>query len=135
MTKTKQFKHYKIIVSRGVSLSPENLLAFYTGEASAYPKTKWWVKVEEQEPGSFVVVADNLTTDEDAGSLGFSSWDHEVKDLDAGTSAGSEYFNMSDHLQWNDVDMTPEKFKAPTVERLKQALEHVHFCAWDQRDF
>jgi hypothetical protein len=36
---------------------------------------------------------------------------------------------MSSHLRWKDVDMTPDRYAAPNVERLKEALTHVATCA------
>ena len=93
-----------------------------------------WVEVEEREPGVFTIVDDNMTDkDEDWVSsctcLGFYRWDNEVIDLD-GSSDLAGCFGMSDHLRWKDVDLTPEEFRAPSLERLVEALGRVIMCAW-----
>ena len=90
---------------------------------------KNWIEVEENEPGIYTVV-DNNMTDTDQTALGFAWWDDQVEDLDNGSSDESQCFGMSDHLRWHDVDLTPDEFRASSLERLKEALAHVEVCAW-----
>lgn len=95
----------------------------------------FWIVVEQVACGRYVVVEDNLTVKSDDRlwddlELGFIGWDDEVEDLDAGDSEESQCFGMSNRLRWNDVDLTPEEFRAPSIERLREALVHVTLCAW-----
>ena len=107
-----------------------------SSEASAHREGDW-IDVEEREAGVFTVVRDSMTM-RDLGpdwlSLRFRFWDDEVEDLDAGNSSGSECFGSSNHLRWNDVDLTPEEFHAPSIERLAEALTHVAVDAWNPED-
>jgi hypothetical protein len=117
---------------RGYGRSMGNMLDVLSGNIRLVEN---WIIVEEREPGKFFVVNDNMTVKNgdwivDSVALGFSQWDDEVEDLDAGGSDESHCFGMSDHLRWNDVDLTPYEYKAPSIERLKEAFEHVAVCAW-----
>jgi len=116
---------------RGFGKSLGEQLEVFSGEASAKQEGNW-IEVEEKEPGVFAVMDDNMTVKGTA--RGFSQWDGEVEDLDAGDSDESQCFGMSSHLKWQDVDLTPEEFCAPSIERLKEALDHVAICAWDPED-
>lgn len=93
-----------------------------------------WIDVEEWKPNVFTVVDNNMTVKNgnwvvDQTSLGFTQWDEEVEDFDH-YSDESQCFGMSNHLRWQDVELTPYKFRAPSAERLKEALTHVTMCAW-----
>jgi hypothetical protein len=119
---------------RGFGMSMGNMIEMLSGEASAKQEGNW-IEVEEKEPGVFAVVDDNMTVKDgdwvtENTALGFSQWDDEVEDLDAGNSDESQCFGMSSHLKWQDVDLMPEEFRAPSIERLKEALNHVAICAW-----
>ncbi|HSI21092.1 MAG TPA: hypothetical protein VLA04_05340 [Verrucomicrobiae bacterium] len=111
-----------------------NSVEFLVGEASSL----WlgnWIEVSERESGYFEIVGNNMTEKNgdwivDSTALGFGEWDSEVVDLDAGNSDESQCFGISSHLWWNDVDLTPEYIRAPNLQRLREALEHVAFCAW-----
>lgn len=95
-----------------------------------------WIEVEAEKPGVFVVVNDNMTVGDgnwvtENTALGFSWWDDEVENLDAGFSEVSQCFpGMSCYLKWQNVYLTTSDFRAPSVERLKEALNHVAICAW-----
>ena len=94
-----------------------------------------WVEVQKVSSGIYKVADYRLTGNVDPygnNALGFREWDHEVEDLDAGNSDGSSCFDISNHLRWNDVDLTPGEFRATSLRRLKEALTHVTFCVWDQ---
>jgi len=126
------------IPRRGFGMSLGNMLQILTGEALAKLEGNW-IEVEERSPHVFTVVDENLTVKNgdwiiDATTLGFSGWDDEVEDLDAGNSDESQCFGMSDHLVWKDVILTPYEFRAPSIERLIEALGHVEICAWCQGD-
>jgi hypothetical protein len=125
--------HRIVLPYRGFGTSMENMIEVLSGEASAKLEGNW-IDVEEREPGVFTVVDDNLTSGSDwivdPCNLGFSQWDDEVEDLDAGDSDESQCFGMSDHLRWNDVDLTPYEYRASSLERLSEALHHVAVCAW-----
>lgn len=119
---------------RGFGMSMGNIIETLSGEAAAKQEGNW-IEVEEKEPGVFSVVDDNMTVKNgdwvtESTALGFSQWDGEVEDLDAGSSDESQCFDMSSHLKWQDVDLTPGEFRAPSIERLKEALSHVAICAW-----
>lgn len=119
MTNPNRNKHYRVVINRGFGNSNDK---------------QQWIVLEEVEPHVFKVVANNLTDKYMPLLLGFTGWDNEVVDLDAGDSDESQCFGMSDHLRWNDVDLTPREFNAPSIKRLKQALEHVEFGTWDPWD-
>ena len=73
-------------------------------------------------------------------SLAFAHWSKEVENLDDDNndpycSDEAMCFQFSDHLKWNDVDLilkqgSSGQFQAPTIHRLKEALNHVYICAW-----
>ena len=122
-----------LAVNRSFGTSMGNMIEVLSGEASAKLEGNW-IKVERISPGHYKIVDDNLTSGSywisDSCALGFCSWDNEVTDLDAGNSDESQCFGMSDHLVWNDVELTPEELRAPSIKRLRKALDHVTFCAW-----
>jgi len=119
---------------RGFGMSMGNMIEMLSSGASAKQEGNW-IEVEEKGPGVFAIADDNMTVKGgdsvmEITALGFSQWDDEVEDLDAGNSDESQCFGMSSHLKWQDVDLPPEEFRAPSVERLKEALNHVAICAW-----
>ena len=122
-----------LAINRSFGSSMGNMIEVLSGEASAKLNGNW-IKVEKISPGVFQIIEDNLTSGSDwitdSCALGFCSWDDEVTDLDAGNSDESQCFCMSDHLRWNDVELTPRELRAPSIKRLKEALHHVAFCAW-----
>jgi hypothetical protein len=125
---------FKILLKgRGYGRSLGNMLEVLSGEAAEKQEGNW-IEVE-QKGRVFTVVDENMTDKDgdwivDSTALGFSSWDAEVKDLDNDQSDASQCFGISMHLKWKDVDMTPDEFRAPSIERLKEALNHVAICAW-----
>ena len=128
-------KRYRIeLPNRGFGYSLGNMIEVLLGDAADKLNSNW-IEVEEREPGVFAVVDDNMTVKDGDWlsadtNLGFSEWDEEVEDLDGGYSDEGQCFGMSDHLRWQDVDLTPEEFHAPSIERVKEALNHVAVCAW-----
>ena len=119
---------------RGFSRSLGNMVEVVLGSTLARPSARWWIEVEERRPNVHVVVDDNMTVKNgdwvvDNTSLGFSWWDDEViiRDVD---SELFEYFGISQHLRWRDVNLAPYRFRAPSFQRLREALSHVHLCAW-----
>lgn len=71
-------------------------------------------------------------------SLGFAHWDKEVESLDDdnndGCSDEAMCFGMSNRLRWKDVELVQGQYyslyRAPNIDRLKDALSHVYICAW-----
>ena len=121
---------------RGYGRSLGHRIDLLSGEAFAKQEGNW-IEVEEKEPSVFAVVDDNMTVKggnrvSDETYLGFTHWDDEVEDLDGDGNA--QCIGISSHLKWKDVDLTPEEFRAPSVERLKEALNHVAICAWCHGD-
>lgn len=114
---------------RGFGQSLGNMIQVLSGEALAMLEGNW-IEVEEFAPGVFTIVNDSFTDENDARARGFTSWDNEMQDLDNGWSDEAQCFGMSNHLVWNDVDLTPDEFRAPSIERLTEALHHVAICAW-----
>jgi len=95
-----------------------------------------WIEVEERQPGFFELVRNNMTDPENP-DLDIFRWDAEVEDLDKRSDAA--YRGMSEHLRWEDVDMSlnqtddlSSSFRSPSVARLREALTHVVFCTWDR---
>ncbi len=124
----------RINVQNGYGNSLSNLVNALSESASA-DREQAWIEVVEAVPGMYRVVNDSLTVKGgdwiiDETALGFVAWDDEVEDLDTGNSDESQCFGMSSELRWNDVGLTPVEFRAPSIERLKEALSHVVVCAW-----
>lgn len=106
-----------------------------------------WLEVEEvaphlvephldpREPNGrryFALVADNITHD-GRPARGLCGWASAVVDLDDGHSDAAQCFGMSEKLRWNDVEITPDGFAAPSLERLQEAMGFVVWCSWDPR--
>lgn len=127
-------KRIRIEVNRGYGSSLGNLIEVLTDSTSVKSPVSW-IEVEEREENVFVVVDDNMTVKDGNRlytnvALGFISWDDRVEDLDNGSSDESQCFGMSSRLRWNDVEMTPEQFRAPSIFRLMEALTRVVMNAW-----
>lgn len=123
----------RISVNRGFGCSMGNMIDVVFGEAGELLREPSWIEVEETEPGQFEVVGNNMTSDR-SPELGFSAWDDQVRDLDNGESDESQCFGMSCRLRWGRVYLSPDSFTAPSVRKLKEALKHVVYCAWDPDD-
>ena len=123
----------KLTVHQAYGFSIGNMIDSLSDNTSAESESAW-ITVKKVSPGVYQIVDNSMTTGDsgltDCCALGFCYWDDEVQDIDAGNSDESQCFEMSDHLRWNDVDITPEGFKAPSINRLREALKHVGFCAW-----
>jgi hypothetical protein len=94
-----------------------------------------WIEVEETSPGVFDVVNDDFTVKNgdaiiEATDRGIMSWDSECKDIDNGQSDEAQCFGHSTEVHWNEVIMMPDGFRAPSIERLKEALKHISIAAW-----
>lgn len=83
--------------------------------------------------GEFIVVGHNITKGS-GPAIAFAEWTRFVNDLDNGFSDVSSLDGMSEHLQWNDVNMRPSKFFAPGIGRLCEALGHVEIHAYEPGD-
>ncbi|HEU0050903.1 MAG TPA: hypothetical protein VFQ60_02485 [Patescibacteria group bacterium] len=108
---------------------------------------KHWIEVEEIKPGLYEIVGNSLTRprewDERDTDLGLSQWDDEVRNLDT-ESESFDCYGISAHLAWDEVEIffprgsgnlnTPWQIKAPSVERIRQALNHIAFCVWHYQD-
>jgi hypothetical protein len=66
----------------------------------------------------------------DKTDIGFGGWDESVEDLDNGNSNIAQCFGMSQHLKWEDVELTPNEIKAPSLERLNEALKHIDITSY-----
>jgi len=129
-----------IQVNRGYGKSMSNMIQMLSGEAEAEAATSegYWVKIKKVEKNLYKIIDENMTDKNgvwiyDDVSLGFSEWDETVTDLDRGSSDASQCFGISGHLIWKDVDMAFDCeyfFKAPSIARIKEALQHVAICAW-----
>ena len=104
-----------------------------------------WIEVEEEKPGTFVVVGQNITEEPDNWCLGIYQGSEEVENLD--TDSQRSWKGVSERLKWNEVEFfyyetgdepqswgDPLKIKTPSLERLKEALLHIAFCGWDPMD-
>ncbi len=120
---------WRIYLQRGYGFSSGNMLEALSGQAVQ----ESWIEVERKHHDFFVVddsmTAKNSNPVTDNTELGFSSWDEEVVSLD-NYSEESECFGMSTKLKWNEVILEPNRFHAPNIERLCEALEHASICAW-----
>jgi len=102
-----------------------------------------WIVVTEDEPHVFTIHSENITErvvredsyGDDIESLHFSSWDKEVMNIDKDRhNEVKRRVGVSDHLKWKDVRLTPYRFYAPSIERLREALKHVEFGAKSSQD-
>jgi len=96
------------------------------------------LKVVEISKGEFEVV-DYTISKENSGLFGdfheyaFGDWDSSVVNMDTETDQFL-VLGRSQHLRWNDVDLTPMMFRAPSFKRLKEALQHVQFSTYNSND-
>lgn len=88
------------------------------------------ITVEETESGVFKIISCDITRGEDERGIGFRNWDKDVEDLDNGHSDIADCFGMSDHLQWEDVELTPDEIRAPSLDQIKKALRHIDIEAY-----
>lgn len=96
------------------------------------------ITVEETEPGTFEIVDNSLT--QKGGdwrvantALAFKEWDDDVENIDRGGDA-QVLLGLSESLRWKDVELTSFEIHAPSLDRLKEALEHVTLCAYCSGD-
>jgi hypothetical protein len=92
--------------------------------------------VVEKSKGVFEIAEQTYTTAENP-NLGIVQWDSEVEDLDKGKSDVSSELGVSTHVRWNDVEIDWDMntgIKAPSLERLKEALQHITLGAFNQYD-
>jgi len=96
-------------------------------------KTKW-IEVERLKPGTYGIVSNNLTNGL-VPKLGFTKWDRQVKCLDP-RSDDMVMCKTSCHLHWQNVVMNLDsnEFRVNSLARLREALQHVTFVAWDPGD-
>jgi hypothetical protein len=89
--------------------------------------------------GTYLIEGCNFLkrTDTRFEHLCFTSWRSTVEDLDQGHSDLASSFGGSLHLRWKDVEFDlsgPDTIKAPNLKRIKEAVKHVTFGAWDTDD-
>jgi len=121
-------KSFKLDVKRSKGLSLFDVL----GSGSS------WIEVEPNRDGKFTIIKDGLTEQGDPHlnktHIGFSAWSDDVEDLDAGSTPQSQKLKLSCHLRWQDVELRGRKINAPSLDRLKQALQRITFSAWSEGD-
>lgn len=93
-----------------------------------------WIEVRRTGDDVYELTANSIVRPlQGRTGLAFRSWDNEVTNVDNGWSDVA-LFLMSDHLRWNEVDLTPERFQASSFNRLVEALGHVTFGCYDPGD-
>jgi hypothetical protein len=89
-----------------------------------------WIEVERTEEPSVVyasphptytIVNDNLRGPDTA--LGLYQWG----DSSEVENRNSDVFGSSEHLDWQDIQITPRWIRAPSIKRLREAVKHVTF--------
>jgi hypothetical protein len=135
--KTKKAKENRVrlTVNRGISLCPVDMIEAICDRVEMEEN---WIELEREQPGRWKIVNDSMSDRggywvHDATELAFSSWDGKVENLDT-SGEGFECFGISEKLRWENVTLTPKSISAPSIERIKEALEHVRFCAWCMGD-
>lgn len=91
------------------------------------------IVVEETQPGRFTIVDESITDKNNDPLVGkteiaFFGWDESVEDLDGASDLAS--VNASNHLRWNDVELKLDEIKAPSLDRLKEALQHIEIMSY-----
>ena len=127
----KKAKRYRLKVHTGRTRSLGNLI----DKAAGKPLPDGWIEVEAPNADhmAWIVVGNNLTTERES-ALGIAHWSDQVRDLDDGHSDASQCFGMSEHLQYKNVTLDVNGFMAQSLEDIKEALEHVVYCAWCPAD-
>lgn len=97
-----------------------------------------WIEVQKNKDDRWSIIQNGLTEKGDPQlkktRLGFSAWSGDVEDLDDGASPQSQKLNVSCHLKWNSVEIRGVKIRAPSIEKLKEALKRITFAAWSEGD-
>ncbi len=93
-----------------------------------------WLILRKHKNNTYAIIDDNMTVKNaswilETTALGFDIWDEDVINQDHGDAG---WLKLSEHLSWYDVDLNlgSKRFRAPSLERLKEALLHVNICAW-----
>lgn len=83
------------------------------------------IEVQEVKKGVFKPRFD----EDDDCEPGFSHWDEEVENTDSAGDACCQ-LGISQRVKWQEVELDLEnrEFRAPSIERLREALSHVVFC-------
>lgn len=123
---------YRIFINRGYGYTSGNMLEALSGEI----QKENWIEVE-RKAGQYFLVDENLTDKKgywvyDNTELGFVHWDEEVLNLDNMDSDEAQCFDISNKLKWNEVilNLNLKSFRAKSIERLCEALEHVTINSW-----
>ena len=129
----KQRRSYRIFIKRGLGSTIDLIDGLKSNDPESDIDIEPWIQVVQQGH-SFRVVNDNLRdkygdNNYDATDLGFSAWDHLCENLDRSSDA-MQCFDISLHLKYGEVDLQPDSFHAPSIEKLEEALNHVTICAW-----
>jgi len=97
-----------------------------------------WIEVQKSRDDRWTIIQNGLTEKGDPQlrktRLGFSAWTNDVEDLDDGASPQSQRLNVSCHLKWDSVEIRGAKIRAPSIEKLKEALKRITFAAWSEGD-
>ncbi len=126
-------KKIRIRVTRGLGRSLGHLIEREHGDGKKIPKKENWIEVICVRNGRYKVVANNMTSKKERG-LSFSEWTDDVINLDHEDRSDAAWIGMSEKLRWRNVIITPKKIIAPDIKKVRQALKHVVFCAWDIDD-
>ncbi len=93
-----------------------------------------WLILRKHRDNVYAIIDDNMTVKNaswilETTALRFYVWDQEIINQDDGDA---HWLQLSERLSWNDVDLDlrSKRFRAPSIERLKEALLHVNICAW-----
>jgi len=111
-----------------------NMIDILSGRAFKNQENNW-IEVKKASNDVYDIIDNNMTVKNgdwitDAVALGYMDWDNEVEDLDNGSSDGSQCFGISSQLKWKDVIFSDYVIRAPSIKRIKEALEHISIGAW-----
>ena len=97
-----------------------------------------WIEVQEDRKGRYSISDNGLTEQGDPQlvktRLGYTAWEEDVLDLDAGSTEQSQKLKVSCHLRWEDVEFFERHINAPSVDRIKEALRKITIAAWSEGD-
>jgi hypothetical protein len=118
------------------SINVEEVLSLENGNS---------LKVKKIRPDTFIITdytIDGITDGDndkdpmnDPIGIGLSEWDSSVEDMDNGHSDIADIWGMSNHIKWEDVEIDLScgeafQIKAPSIDRIKEALKHVKVCGY-----
>ena len=129
-------ERHRITIKHTYGRSLPDLIGFHLSEEPVPADA--WIEMSAEQNQVFRILNDSLR--QNALGYGkeylvFSRWDSEVENLDSESDPAS-CWRMSMHLRWEGVDLNldEEEFRAPNLERLKEALAHVAISSWNSCD-